>query len=65
MEYFHSLKLREEWGKKPCDHPHFEKIYYAGAFLIVYACTQCGEEFTIARKLEIKEARKASVRFHL
>lgn len=52
MEYYRSLKLREEWGNKSCDHPHFEKLYYAGAFLIVYACTQCGREFTIAQKLE-------------
>jgi hypothetical protein len=61
MEYYQSLKMKEEWGKKLCDHPHFEKIYYAGAFLIVYGCTQCGEEFTIARKLEIEEARKVKV----
>jgi hypothetical protein len=62
MEYFNSLKLKEDWGKKPCDHPQFEKIYYAGAFLIVYACTQCGQELTIAQKLEIEETRNAAVK---
>lgn len=60
MEYNNSLKLKEEWGDKPCEHPHFEKIKYVGAFLIVYGCTQCGKEFTIAQKLEIEESRKTS-----
>ena len=59
MEYFDLQKVKEEWGNKPCDHLSFEKVYYVGAFLTVYCCTQCGKEFTIARKLEIDEARKA------
>ncbi len=58
MEYNLAQKLKEDWGKKPCDHPHFEKVYYTGAFLVNYACTQCGADFTIAQKLEIEEARK-------
>ena len=60
MEYYDVQKLKQSWGKKPCDHPAFEKIYYAGAFLTVYCCTQCGDEFTIARKLETDQSRKAS-----
>jgi hypothetical protein len=56
MEYYDVLKLKADWGNKPCNHPHFEKMYYAGAFLITYCCTQCGREFTIARKLEIEES---------
>ena len=59
MEYNYSLKLKEEWGDKPCDHPSFQRLYYTGAFLTVYCCTQCGKEFTIAQKLEIDEIRKA------
>lgn len=51
-------KLREEWGGKPCSHPHFEKVYFTGAFLISYACTACGEEFTISQKMEIEEKRR-------
>jgi transposase-like protein len=58
MEYYKALKLKEEWGNKPCDHPRFEKVYYTGAFLISYVCTQCGSDFTIAQKLEIDEMRK-------
>jgi len=58
MEYNTVQKLKEEWGNKPCDHPRFEKVYYTGAFLINYACTQCGADFTIAQKLEIEELRK-------
>jgi hypothetical protein len=55
MEYFAAQKLKETWGKKPCDHPVIEKEYYNGAFLINYVCTQCGKEFTIAQKLEMDE----------
>lgn len=58
MEYYDVQKLKQTWGDKPCDHPAFEKIYYAGAFLTVYCCRQCGEEFTIAQKLEITDTRK-------
>lgn len=58
MEYNNALKTREAWGKKPCDHPHLEKLYYAGAFLVSYVCTKCGEEFTIAQKMEMEEVRK-------
>jgi hypothetical protein len=59
MEYLKALKLKEEWGNKPCDHPKLEKVYYSGAFLINYACTTCGADLTIAQKLEIDNARKA------
>jgi hypothetical protein len=58
MEYYAAQKLKDSWGKKPCDHPHVEKEYYVGAFLINYVCTQCGEEFTIAEKHEMDEGRK-------
>jgi hypothetical protein len=58
MEYNYALKIRQEWGDKPCDHPRLEKVYYAGAFLTNYACVQCGAEFTIYEKLEMDEARK-------
>jgi hydrogenase maturation factor HypF (carbamoyltransferase family) len=58
MEYYRALKLKEEWGNKSCNHPGFEKVYYTGAFLINYSCTQCGADFTIAQKLEFDEIRK-------
>ena len=58
MEYYTALKLKESWGNKPCNHPAFEKVYYTGAFLINFACTACGREFTIAQKLSIDEERK-------
>ena len=64
MEYNTSQKLKEAWGKKPCDHPRFEKVYYTGAFLINYSCTQCGEDFTIAQKMEIDETRKKENKLH-
>jgi hypothetical protein len=63
MEYFAALKLKESWGKKPCDHPRLEKVYYVGAYLINYACVRCGADFTIAQKLEMDEIRKKS-KFH-
>lgn len=58
MEYYAAQRLKDSWGNKPCDHPHLEKEYYVGAFLINYVCTHCGKEFTIARKFEMDEARK-------
>jgi len=58
MEYVTAQKVKDSWGKKPCDHPTLEKEYYVGAFLINYVCTQCGKEFTIAQKFEMDEARK-------
>ncbi len=58
MEYYKAQKLKEEWGNKPCEHPRFGKVYYTGAFLINYACTTCGADFTIAQKMEIEENRK-------
>jgi len=58
MEFYAAQKLKDSWGDKPCDHSQFEKIYYAGAFLITYACTRCGAELTIAQKLAIDEERK-------
>ena len=58
MEYDSAQKLKQEWGNKPCYHPRFEKVYYRGAFLINYACTTCGADFTISQKLEIDENRK-------
>jgi hypothetical protein len=61
MEYYNLQKLIGEWGNKPCEHPSFEKVYYAGAFLTVYCCTSCGKEFTIAQKMEIDEIRKVKV----
>ncbi len=61
MEYFATVKLREEWGDKPCSHPHLEKVYYSGAFLINYACVQCGKDFSIAQKMEMDKERSKSV----
>lgn len=57
MEYFVAQKIKEAWGKEPCNHPHIEKEYYSGAFLINYVCTRCGKEFTIAEKLEMDQNR--------
>jgi hypothetical protein len=65
MEYNKMLKIRQEWGDKPCDHPHLEKVYYVGAFLLNYTCTQCGTEFTIAQKLEADiEKKKGATDLH-
>lgn len=57
MEYYSAQKAKETWGNKLCDHPHLEKEYYVGAFLINYVCTQCGKEFSISHKLELDEKR--------
>jgi hypothetical protein len=60
MEYYNIQKIKEDWGDKPCEHPHLEKMYYTGAFLTVYGCTQCGKEFTIAQKFEMDLERKVA-----
>ncbi len=62
MEYNVAQKVKETWGDKPCDHPHLEKEYYIGAFLINYVCTQCGQEFSISQKLEMDETRRELLR---
>ena len=61
MEYIDAQKIQAAWGDKPCDHPNIEREHYAGAFLTNYICTQCGQEFTIAQKLEIDEERRKYV----
>jgi hypothetical protein len=53
MEYLAAQKQKDAWENKPCDHPHLEKEYYVGCYLINFVCTQCGKEFTIAEKLEM------------
>jgi hypothetical protein len=58
MEYNEAQKVKELWGDKPCDHPHLEREFYVGAFLLNYVCTRCGKEFTIAHKLEMDEQRQ-------
>jgi len=64
MEYFAAQKLKDSWGKKPCNHPRLEKVYYSGAFLINYVCTQCGADFTIAQKMEMDQIRKRENQLH-
>lgn len=58
MEYYTAQKVKDAWGKKSCDHPHLEKEYYVGAFLVNWVCVQCGKEFTIAEKLGMDQIRK-------
>lgn len=58
MEYYVAQKVKDEWGNKPCEHPHLEREYYGGAFLINWICTQCGKEFTIAQKMEMDQDKK-------
>jgi hypothetical protein len=62
MEYLEAIRVKAEWGDKPCDHPHLEKEYYTGAFLTNYICTQCGQEFTIAQKMEMYQLRRRAAK---
>lgn len=59
MEFYEAVKIREKWGDRPCEHNHLEKLYYAGAFLTVYACSECAKEFSIAEKLEKDSMKRA------
>lgn len=43
MQAEEALRLREEWGNKPCDHPGpLSKEYYLSAATGDYVCTICG-----------------------
>lgn len=42
MKMKEALKLQEQWGDQPCEHPHIEKEYHLGAATGEYACTTCG-----------------------
>lgn len=57
MQYEKALKLKEEWGDKPCTHPSFQKEYYQSSQTGDYVCTQCGETFTLQEKIEIEKKR--------
>jgi hypothetical protein len=61
MEYYAAQKVKDAWGKKPCDHIHLEKEYYVGAYLVNWVCTMCGKEFSISDKLEMDQTRKRIV----
>jgi hypothetical protein len=60
MEFYEAQKINKKWGNKPCEHIHLEKMYYGGAFLTVYACSECGREFTISEMLDMKESRRSA-----
>ena len=36
-------ELRNEWGNKPCSHPHLEKEYFQGMPTGAFVCTKCGQ----------------------
>lgn len=45
MQLSEAKRLREEWGDKPCSHPHLVKEYYLGSHTEDYVCTTCGRSF--------------------
>jgi hypothetical protein len=47
-------KLERSWGTKPCNHPKLEKVFYFGTYTEVYACTQCGKQFSPVKIKSIK-----------
>lgn len=57
MQHLDAKKLREEWGNKPCEHPHLEKEYYLGSDTMDFVCSTCGEEFTRAEKEKLEADR--------
>lgn len=38
-----AAELMEQWGDKPCDHPHVDRL---GMHTGLEACTQCGRTIT-------------------
>lgn len=57
MDYEKAMKLKENWGNKPCPHPSFQKEYYLSSQTGDYVCVQCGETFTPEQKEEIEKRR--------
>lgn len=43
MQLKEALALKEQWGDKPCKHPHVVKEYALGTATGDYICTTCGE----------------------
>ena len=46
MQLLESLRLRREWGDKPCEHPHIEKEYNIDISTGDEVCTTCGRAIT-------------------
>jgi len=42
MQAKEALRLKREWGDKPCNHPVIEKEYDLGSDTGDYVCTTCG-----------------------
>jgi len=57
MQYKDAKRLREEWGKRVCNHPSLEKEYYLGTDTMDFICSTCGETFTKAEKEKLEEDR--------
>lgn len=55
MQAREAERLAQEWGDKPCSHPHLGREYYLGSGTGDYVCTTCGSDFT---KREAQEIRK-------
>ena len=57
MDYEKAMKLKENWGNKPCPHPSFQKEYYRSSQTGDYVCLQCGETFTPQEKEAMEQNR--------
>lgn len=57
MQWEAAKRLREQWGGKPCDHPHLTKEYYLGSQTGDWACNQCGASFDRSEVDHIRDAR--------
>lgn len=56
MQMKEAERLQEEWGDKPCHHPHLTKEYFMGAHTGDYACTTCGRTFWGDTKADAEKA---------
>ena len=58
MQMKDAMRLQNNWGGKPCDHPAFDEEYFNGASTGDYVCTTCGRCIGRREYLEIEEQRK-------
>jgi hypothetical protein len=56
MRTLRAEELRNEWGGKPCSHPHLEKEYSRGWPTGNFVCTTCGQTRSGAAEKELAAA---------
>lgn len=57
MQHEEGMRLRKQWGSKPCNHPDIASEFYLGTRTGEYLCTTCGKEFSSRAEWEKEQNR--------